>query len=85
MIRLNIKTYNKIQVKSFTNKNDLEIYCRNLCLLVGNDYQSFINEAKKLADKIYNTNVGQSFKSDLGYIISVAGKSRAGNIMYGGK
>lgn len=85
MIRINIKTYDKIWVKSFTNKIDLEIYCRNLCLLVGHDYHSHMIDAENLAEKIYNTNVGQSFKTDLGYVISIAGKSRAGNIMFGGK
>ena len=78
MLKINVITYNKIQVKSFTNKNDLEIYCRKLCLLVSDHYDTFINEADALANKIWNTNVGQSIKTDLGHIIAIAGKVRRG-------
>ena len=83
MLKINVITYNKIQVKSFTNKNDLEIYCRKLCLLVSDHYHTLNDEAKALANKIYDTNVGQSFKTDLGFIISVAGKSPYHNTEHG--
>ena len=79
MIRINIKAGTKSKVKSFTNLTDLQIYCRELCLLVGDSYHIFRDEADALGRKIWNTNVGQSFKTDLGYIISISGKSRAGN------
>jgi hypothetical protein len=48
MIKINIKTYNLITVKSFTNKSDLEIYCRKLCLLVSDHYHILNDEAKAL-------------------------------------
>ena len=83
MLKINVITYNKIQVKSFTNKNDLEIYCRKLCLLVSDHYDTFINEADALADKIWNTNVGQSIKTDLGHIVTISGKSPYHNTEHG--
>ena len=54
-------------------------------LEIGNDLPTFLNEADALASKIWNTNVGQSFKTDMGHIISIAGKSRAGHVMLGAK
>jgi hypothetical protein len=83
MIKINIKTYNLIKVKSFTNFDDLEIYCRKLCLLVSDHYHTFINEADALANKIWNTNVGQSIKTDLGHIVTISGKSPYHNTEHG--
>jgi len=83
MIRINIKTYDKVIVKSFVNKNDLIIYCRKLCLLVSDRYDILQKEAETLADKIWDTNVGQSVKSDLGHVIAVAGKSPFHNTEHG--
>ena len=86
MIRLNIKKDSKVKVKSFTNLTDLQVYCRKLCFFLGeNDAHNFISEADTLGRKIWNTNVGQSFKTDLGEIISISGKSRAGHVMLGDK
>lgn len=86
MIKINIKTANTIKVKSFEKKYDLVNYCiSEFCWLVSDDYSSFIDDAQKLANKIWNTNVGQSFKSDLGHIISIAGKSFDHNSMLGDK
>ena len=85
MIRINIKTGTKVQVKSFTNLTDLQIYCRELCLLVSDNYNILNHEAIMLGRKIWNTNVGKSFKTDLGEIISISGKSRAGHVMLGDK
>jgi len=78
MIKLNIKKDNKVKIKSFIEKKDLENYLFKKTL-----------ESKKLVsdnptDKIWNLNVGTSINF-LGYTISMAGKSRDGNIMYGGQ
>ena len=72
MIRINIKKDDKVKVKSFIEKKDLENYLFKKTL-----------ESKKLVsdnptDKIWNLNVGTSINF-LGYTISMAGKSRAGN------
>ena len=83
MIRINIKTHDKIETKKFSNLNDLELFCRSLCLLVSDDYRSFINEAETLSNKIWTTNVGQSIKTDLGHIISISGKSPYHNTEHG--
>ena len=86
MIRINIRSNNLIEVKSFVTKDDLEKYVRtDLTLLVGNNINGALQEAEILTNKIWETNVGQSVKSDLGHVIAVAGKSRAGDVMYGGK
>lgn len=75
MIRINIKTGNLIKVKCFANKSDLINYCLSeFCWLVSNDYSTFIDDAEKLANKIWNTDVGQIIKSDLGHNICIAGK-----------
>ena len=76
MIRINIKKDDKVKVKSFIEKKDLENYLFKKTL-----------ESKKLVsenptDKIWNLNVGTSMTLDNGFnktIISMAGKSRAGN------
>lgn len=83
MIRINIKTHNKIEIKRFSNFKDLETFCTSLCWLVSDDYTSFLNDAKTLANKIWTTNVGQSIKTDLGHIISVSGKSPYHNTEHG--
>ena len=81
MKRLNIKTYDKIWVKSFVNKKDLISYCKKILSCV----PQMDNAPEELANEIWETNVGQSVRSNIGHVISVAGKSRAGNIMFGGK
>ena len=79
MIRINIKTGNLIKVKSFNTFDSLIDFTRlELSMLIGNDIPTFINEADALADKIWNTNVGQSIKTDLGHIVAIAGKVRRG-------
>ena len=81
MIRLNIRTYDKVWVKSFVNKNDLINYCNKIL----SEVPQMKDAGEKLANQIWETNVGQSVKSNIGHVIAVAGKSRAGNIMLGGK
>tara|TARA_R110000737_G_scaffold326276_1_gene339918 strand:- start:9 stop:281 length:273 start_codon:yes stop_codon:yes gene_type:complete len=84
MIRINIRSNNLIEVKSFVTKDDLEKYVRtDLTLLVGNDINSFLLQAEILTNDIWETNVGQSLKSDLGHVISVAGKSPFHNTEHG--
>ena len=84
MIRINIKTGNLIKVKSFTTFDSLIDFARlELSMLIGNDIPTFINEADALANKIWNTNVGQSIKTDMGYVISISGKSSDHNSMLG--
>ena len=81
MIRLNIRTYDKVWVKSFVNKNDLINYCNKIL----SEVPQMEDAGEKLANQIWETNVGQSVKSNIGHVIAVAGKSRAGNIMLGDK
>ena len=81
MIRLNIRTYDKVWVKSFVNKNDLINYCKKILSVV----PQMEDAGEKLANQIWETNVGQSVKSNIGHVIAVAGKSRAGMVMFGGK
>ena len=76
MIRLNIIKNGKVTVKSFINKIDLDNYV--LDFIGADQYSNFTNTAKK----IWNLNVGTSLSVN-GYTISMAGKSRAGNIMLG--
>ena len=84
MIRINIRTNDKVKVKSFTNKNDLSKYiCTDILFYdyeVGNPKVAQDN-SDKLADKIWETKVGQSVKTEMGHIISVSGKSRAGKYL----
>jgi hypothetical protein len=85
MLKINIKTGNLIKVKSFTTFDSLIDFARlELSMLIGNDIPTFINEADALANKIWNTNVGQSIKTDMGYVISICGKSSDHNLMLGG-
>lgn len=81
MIRLNIRTYDKVWVKSFVNKNDLINYCNKIL----SEVPQMEDAGEKLANQIWETNVGQSVKSNIGHVIAVAGKSRAGMVMFGGK
>ena len=84
MIRINIKTGNLIKVKSFNTFDSLIDFTRlELSMLIGNDIPTFINEADALANKIWNTNVGQSIKTDLGHIVSISGKSPYHNTEHG--
>jgi len=78
MIRLNIKKDGKITVKSFISKIDLQNYV--LDFIGTNQYSNFTD----YAEKIWNLNVGTSLSVN-GYTIAMAGKSRAGNVMYGGQ
>ena len=81
MIRINIKTYDKVKVKSFVNKNDLITYCNKLL----SEVPQMDNAGEELANQIWETNVGQSVRSNIGHVIAVAGKSRAGHVMLGDK
>jgi hypothetical protein len=84
MIRINIKTGNLIKVKSFNTFDSLIDFTRlELSMLIGNDIPTFINEADALANKIWNTNVGQSIKTDLGHIVTISGKSPYHNTEHG--
>ena len=75
MIRINIKKDGKITVKAFISKIDLTGYVLDF---IGG------GETQKTADKIWELNVGTSIIHN-GYTIAMAGKSRAGNVMYGGQ
>jgi len=75
MIRLNIKKDSKVEVKSFIKKIDLISY-----LEVDLGFRSVF----ELSDKIWDLNVGTALTHN-NYTIAMAGKSRAGNIMLGGK
>ena len=84
MIRINIKTGNLIEVKSFNTFDSLIDFTRlELSMLIGNYIPTFINEADALANKIWNTNVGQSIKTDLGHIVTISGKSPYHNTEHG--
>ena len=83
MIRINIKKDTKVIVKSFINKIDLDNYVLDF---IGSD--KVIGNFTNVANKIWNLNVGTSMTLDNGFnktIISMSGKSRAGNVMYGGQ
>ena len=84
MLKINIKTGNLIKVKSFNTFDSLIDFTRlELSMLIGNDIPTFINEADALANKIWNTNVGQSIKTDLGHIVTISGKSPYHNTEHG--
>ena len=82
MIRLNIKKDSKVVVKSFIEKKEVRHFIREE--LWDMTKASDNPNAKETAEKIWNLNVGTSINV-LGYTIAMAGKSRAGNIMLGGK
>jgi hypothetical protein len=44
------------------------------CWLVGSDFNTLLDEAEVLTNKIWNTDVGQIIKTDLGHNICIAGK-----------
>ena len=73
MLKINIKKNNQVQVKSFINKIDLDNYVLDF---IGAD--KVIGNFTNVANKIWNLNVGTSLTVN-NYIISMAGKSRAGN------
>tara|TARA_R110001632_G_scaffold94408_1_gene200280 strand:+ start:61 stop:294 length:234 start_codon:yes stop_codon:yes gene_type:complete len=73
MIRINIKKDSKVVVKSFVHKIDLDNYVLDF---IGAD--KIIGNFTNVANKIWNLNVGTSLTVN-NYIISMAGKSRAGN------
>ena len=79
MIRLNVKKDGKVEVKSFVNKKDLDNYVLDY---VGTDenYKNFSD----VSNTIWNLNVGTAI-TVRGLTIAMAGKSRAGDIMLGGK
>ena len=84
MLKINIRTYDKIISKSFDNKDKLFDFTKlNLTMLIGNDITNFINRADALTNKIWDTNVGQSIKTEMGHIISVRGKSPYHNTEHG--
>jgi len=80
MIRLNIKKDSKVVVKSFIEKGDLITFIKNDSNIHYYDFKHVLD----LTDEIWDLNVGTSLNID-GYTIAMAGKSRAGNIMLGGK
>ena len=77
MIRLNVKKDGKVQVKSIVNKKDLQNYVLHF---IGLSKYNFT----ETANRIWDLNVGTALKIN-GYVIAMAGKSRAGDIMLGGK
>ena len=79
MIRINIKKDGKITVKSFVKKIDLLSYVLNK---IGTDHS--IGNFTDCSNKIWNLNVGKSINVR-NIKISMAGKSRAGMVMFGGK
>ena len=82
MIRLNIKTHNLVKVKSFITLKELFSYCAlELCLFVGSNNADHVDQAYQLAKKIWDTNVGQSVKTDLGHTISIQSKVRTGKYL----
>jgi len=81
MIKVNIRTYDKIVTKSFVNKNDLVAYCKKILCVVPQQE----NAPQELANKIWETNVGQFVRSNIGHRIAVAGKSFDHNAMLGDK
>ena len=94
MIRLNIKKDSKVEVKSFVNKSDLIIYLNNFFIFSKHEVVDVMKNTKKisslkkniikLSDNIWDLNVGTALTYN-NYTIAMAGKSRAGNIMLGGK
>jgi hypothetical protein len=81
MIRLNVRKDGKVEVKSFIKKEDLVNYIDEL----NSPVTEFILKYNQTeANKIWDLNVGTAHNF-LGYTIAMAGKSRAGNVMYGGQ
>ena len=88
MIRLNVRKKDKVEVKSFVVKKDLLTYLNTLDFygVVEVFYKDKTSKTIQeiLTDKIWDLNVGTS-EEHSDYIFAMAGKSRAGNIMLGGK
>ena len=81
MIRLNIKKDGKVEVKSFIKKDELLNYIDKL----NSPVTEFILKYNQTeANKIWDLNVGTAHNF-LDYTIAMAGKSRAGDVMYGGQ
>ena len=81
MIRLNVKKDGKVEVKSFITKGQLIKFLR------GNEnflFTEIPNNCFNIADKLWDLNVGSALNQS-GYTFAMAGKSRAGDIMLGGK
>jgi len=79
MLKINIKKNNKVKVKSFVEKKELENYLFELTVA-----QTPIVRAGNPTNNIWNLNVGSSYKF-LGYTICIAGKSFDHNSMLGDK
>jgi len=77
MLKINIKKNNKVKVKSFVEKKELENYLFELTVA-----QTPIVRAGNPTNNIWNLNVGSSYKF-LGYIISIIGKSPYHNTNHG--
>ena len=75
MRRINIRKDGKIETKSFIKQMDL------ICYL---EVDLGLRAVFTLADNIWNLNVGTAI-TVRGLTIAMAGKSRAGDIMLGGK
>ena len=94
MIRLNVKKDNKIEVKSFISFRSLVMYLKELDLYGVVKYKNLFSSKSQVllglpleyqvADKLWNLNVGTAFIHS-GYKFAMAGKSRAGMVMFGGK
>ena len=76
MIRINIKKNGKVVVKSFTEKKEVRHFVREELWDMTKYSQN--PDATETAEKLWNLNVGTSINL-LGFTISMAGKSRAGN------
>ena len=74
MLSLNIKIDNKIQTKSFTDREELSVYLKNDC--------GFVFSPKEQAKKIWNLQVSQSKEID-GFVFSVRTKQRQTNSVSG--
>ena len=74
MISLNIKIDNKIQTKSFTDREELSVYLKNDL--------GFVFSPKEQAKKIWNLQVSQSKEID-GFVFSVRTKQRQTNPVSG--
>ena len=77
MLKINIKKNNKVKVKSFTEKKDLENYLFELTVA-----QTSIVRTGNPTNNIWNLNVGSSYNF-LGYTISIIGKSPYHNTDHG--
>ena len=79
MIKLNIRKNNKSTVKSFITKRALT---HDLQFIL--DFPLHWNDRETLSEKLWDLNVGTTYDI-FGFKFAMAGKSRDGNIMYGGQ